>query len=119
MSMYEDIQAGKYENKLPYSATETEKTLVASEMDSLNVFIELNDPLRLCRTSRIVHQRRQAYIAEAVRLEALFKSDALKELGLTDHPKADLLYRISYDRGHSSGYGEIWNELLELSELVR
>jgi hypothetical protein len=47
-----------------------------------------------------------------------FKIDALKEAGLTDHPKADHLFGLAWDRGHSGGYHEVMHELDNLAELV-
>lgn len=46
-----------------------------------------------------------------------FKADALDYVGLSNQPKADKIYSQAWDRGHSSGYGEVLNELCVISEI--
>jgi hypothetical protein len=48
-----------------------------------------------------------------------FKSALFKELGITGHPNAEKLFQIAWDRGHSYGYSEVYNEALELVNLIR
>jgi hypothetical protein len=51
---------------------------------------------------------------------ALFYDDALNYIGISlDHPKARKLYSIAYDYGHSSGYSEVLNYMIELSDLIK
>lgn len=38
---------------------------------------------------------RKAYHVEAAQMEAIFKADALEEVGLTGHPKADKAYAMA------------------------
>ena len=64
------------------------------------------------------HVARMAYFREDQLLVAQFKQDVLAELGLTNHPKADLFWSHMWDMGHSLGfsavldYAEDWAELL-------
>lgn len=59
------------------------------------------------------------YNVELERLEqTVFKIDALVTLGIFDHPKADRAWKMAWDRGHSSGLEEIYQELKELCELL-
>lgn len=60
----------------------------------------------------------EAYYTEMRRLEDQFKVDLLADLGLTGHPKADKVYALAWQRGHSSGYSEVYNEAIDLAELV-
>lgn len=62
---------------------------------------------------------RAAWKEEERRLRDIFKQDAFQELGIAGHPKRDLLFQISWDRGHSNGYSEVWCEMQELVELIR
>jgi len=41
-----------------------------------------------------------------------------KDLGIYDHPKADLLMQIAWDDGHGSGYFEVYYFARELAELI-
>ncbi len=52
-------------------------------------------------------------------LDAEFKRDVLAEIGFSDHPKADALYEMAYNRGHSHGHREVLSEAEDLAELLR
>jgi len=41
-----------------------------------------------------------------------------KNLGILDNPKADPMMHIAWERGHSCGYSEVYNEALNLVELI-
>ena len=51
-------------------------------------------------------------------VDEAFKRAALADLGLTDHPKADKLWTLAWEYGHSAGYQEIWNYAQEFAELL-
>ena len=50
-------------------------------------------------------------------LDAQFKVDALESVGWTHRPGRDLVYAMAWERGHSSGFGSVYSELVELTEL--
>jgi hypothetical protein len=52
-------------------------------------------------------------------LDAEFQRDVLSQLGLSDHPKADLLFTMAYQRGHSDGHRAVYSEAEDLAELLR
>ena len=58
------------------------------------------------------------YNREQARLLELFRKDALKSLGLFAHPRADVLWKLAWDRGHANGLTEVATEMEELSELM-
>ena len=39
--------------------------------------------------------------------------------GLTGHPKADKLYSLAWDMGHSAGYGEVENYYSDMADLLK
>lgn len=47
-----------------------------------------------------------------------FKIKALKDVGLTNHPKADRAYALAWDRHSSDGLREVHAFLCELSDLI-
>ena len=47
-----------------------------------------------------------------------FKIDALDEVGLTGHPKAEEFWTKAYDKGHSYGMSEVFNQLEDMADLV-
>ena len=51
-------------------------------------------------------------------LETQFSIDALADVGLTDHPKADKCFSFAWEHGHSSGYHEVYYWLEEIAELM-
>ena len=58
------------------------------------------------------------YENEENRLYCLFRKDALAELGLEGHQKADEAFRLAWDKGHAYGYQEVYGELLDLAKLL-
>ena len=60
-----------------------------------------------------------AYLDETFRLENLFVKDLFEELGIVGNPKAEMLWNKAWDRGNSSGYSEVYNEALDLVELIK
>jgi hypothetical protein len=57
---------------------------------------------------------------EAVsKLEGEFKVALLKYLGLTQNKQSEKLYSMAWERGHSSGLGEVAMEAGHLAELIR
>lgn len=62
---------------------------------------------------------RAAYNAEEARIRAKFEQDVLAELGLTDHPKGQALMDLAWDKGHSSGYSDVYNEAVEMAVLLQ
>ena len=49
----------------------------------------------------------------------VFKRDLLVSLDLTEHPKANRLYAMAWEHGHSSGYAEVAMYAEELAELLK
>jgi hypothetical protein len=47
-----------------------------------------------------------------------FKADLLEELGITNHPKAELLFNMAWEEGHSEGYQSVFYYADMFSELL-
>lgn len=92
MSISDNIQSGKYENKMVHP----------NKRDIPNV--------------ESYKEATKEYRLESKRLINLFKSDALEELGISNHPKGDKLFELCL--GNGGGYYEIWNLMQEWSELL-
>lgn len=91
-------------------------------------FMRIEKPVRsTLLTEKIVDEAaeaayklaRKAYYDEENRLKELFKKNLADELGLTGHPKFDLLFRKAWDDGSSHGYEEVANIAEDLAELIR
>lgn len=61
---------------------------------------------------------KEEYRAETARLEAEFKADLEREYGFVGHPKADAIYALAWDYGHSAGYSEVAMYYDELAQLL-
>ena len=64
------------------------------------------------------YQAYDAYLSDTHRLEAAFKADLEAEFGLSRHKKAGLLWHKAWERGHSSGLGEVLSAYEDLAELL-
>lgn len=62
---------------------------------------------------------RLACRADKNRLQEEFKADAFEELGITNNPKAELLFSKAWELGHSYGLSEVWIYLQDLVELIQ
>ncbi len=66
------------------------------------------------------YQEALAIYREALRkLDERFKQDVLCENGLAGHPKAEKVWDLAWEEGHSSGYSEVANRVERLTELVK
>ena len=61
----------------------------------------------------------EAYREAEAAMNAFFKSEVLEESGLTGHCKADEVFAMAWEHGHSSGYYEVANWVHELAKLVK
>jgi hypothetical protein len=57
------------------------------------------------------------YNQESKKLYIRFQNDALEEVGLLDHPKADKIFNFAWEQGHSLGYSEVYYWLEDIAEL--
>lgn len=124
----------KYENKLPYpgnsdytviyyyKAGKTVAVKTGTEIKYMKGFDGFD--LTTCTTEKVIdkdtiRRLREAYNDNGRRLYDLFVADLKEDLGVTDHPKADKLVSLAWERGHSSGYQEVYNEAWNLVDLIR
>ena len=62
--------------------------------------------------------RMKAYRQHSNDLHNLFKKDALDDVGLKDHPKAEKAWEMAYEKGRSEGNYSVYQELCELADLL-
>lgn len=110
MNVFDNIDSGRYQNAIPYSV---EKPIIDRDNLTGKQAREAEEAWRAARNAQ-----RDLHYAEDRRLEALFKADLEEEYGLAGHPKADKLYSIAYERGHSGGYREIAECYSQMAELL-
>jgi hypothetical protein len=127
MSVRDKIENGFYKNKVKFPSKQDFTTYNAYKCGEclLNVSkesLEYNkDQGYLIETFFDVDSYKKIvdkYREEENKIYCQFKKDLLEELGIADHPKAELLFNMAWDRGHSCGYSEVLIEAGELSELL-
>jgi len=101
------------------------------ELNLHNYFKTLGDDLNFCtkcgydvkeyfkNVFKAYHDKADAYNDKERELYINFKFDALTEVGLIDHPKADEIFDYVWDKCHSNGYSEAFNELDEIKHLFK
>jgi len=62
---------------------------------------------------------RKAYNDEIARLSAEFKADLFEYHDVTGHPKAERVFSLAWDYGHSAGLGEVANYFDDLVDLIK
>ena len=111
MGVIENIQKGLYDNKLAFPIKK-------------GFMIYKN--CKHCGSSYIDKEEEKKYVTaklkyrheNAVMLGKL-KQDLIKEAGIEGHPKADTLWNLAYDQGHSAGLQEIYNIFFEFLDLIK
>lgn len=90
------------------------KTLLSSEYPNFEFGVK---ETVIDREAQKAHEVK--YQAEESRLDAEFKSDLFEDLGITDNPKRELLFRLAWGMGHSHGYSDVYSIACDLVELIR
>ena len=110
MSVYDKIQNGYYENKTPYTIDEF-------PVDDDMTVREAREQKEAWKQAKI--DQRAFYRRAEADITRLFQSDLEEEFGVKDHPKAELLWQMAWDRGHSSGYESVYYEYSDLVDLIK
>lgn len=58
------------------------------------------------------------YKKDGTAMREKFKNDLISEYRLEGHPKADKLFDLAWEKGHSSGWEEVANEFDEMAGLL-
>jgi len=66
----------------------------------------------------VYRDKMEQWMEERRKVAELFKIDAINESGLYGHPKAEKVYNKAYTEGHSGGYSDIFNLILEYADLI-
>lgn len=123
-SIYDKIDSGYYTAPLTRIAVPTLPHAPAWHRKVNDVYpVESKAYAEALHAHESAAQRYRAAEAERNRrqaeLDAEFKRDVLSQIGVLDHPKADTLYELAYQRGHSHGYHGVLDEAEDLAELLR
>lgn len=64
-------------------------------------------------------EHRKQYDTERTKLHDEFVSDLFEEFGVGDNIKRHIAFGIAWERGHSNGLEEVYNEFYDLVELIK
>lgn len=94
---------------LPLNPTPDQVRKYADDLETYNTLIG-ND----------IKAARAAYRNDIRRLEReVFKADLADAYGVSNHPKADRVFELAWDRGHDAGLGDVLIEYDDLVELIK
>lgn len=99
----------KYKNKTPFPGVVPAD--IAAQADRAKTRQEAAEIRRAWRRGL-----RKAHRDEETRLMARFQVDALADVGLTHHPKAQKAFELAW--GHANGLHEVYEYLVELADLL-
>lgn len=122
MNIYEKIQANEYTTKLDYPTKPPKPNRMAYQdtaggvrayADALDAHEAAMQPYRVAIA---------VYQADQLRLNEQFKADAINDVFGDDAQRfpatVEKMWATAYDRGHSSGNSEIYNCLLNYSDVI-
>lgn len=122
MSIYDNIEAGKYKNSLPWPSRNQIYKLMNKPSKDLTAE-ELNRIVTYKKDQETIEQEyrdaRLLYNSEEARLDRLFFDDLAAEFGVTGHPKLAKLERLAWDHGHASGLNEVASYYSDYVELIK
>lgn len=121
MSVYEAVNAGEYKPTMPLPARVEKPAILRKRVDELS-----HDDMMEAVRAKAKYEAdvasyttaMEAYRKESGELEIKFQRDLEVENGVSGHPRAGLLYQLAYDRGHSSGMGEVALYYSEMADLI-
>lgn len=120
MSVRDKVNAGYYETKRVYPGQRPKKPKLPDHpRDFAHLYKEADAAVMADYEARIAewNEQNDRYMEDKNRLEDLFRKEAIEEVGMTGHPKADALYAKAYDDGHAYGFSEVIGKLDSYAEL--
>jgi len=131
MTIFDNINNGKYEQKVKFSSLMDRKSKSYSALTAFAQTLENMPALEgfAEKVMEVVHEElkeyqgakdaQNAFHKQELALQHQFREDLEKDAGVENNPKKDALFSKTYDRGHSGGYHEVANIYLDLVELIQ
>lgn len=63
-------------------------------------------------------EHKEIYLQAEQKLYQEFQTDLFREFGVSGVPKRFTCFDIAWERGHSNGYSEVYNEFVDIVELI-
>ena len=119
--IYEDIENGRY------TPTITKPTKSENTCKNCGTYTKSNfchncgfNMTEYRKIAKIDYKNRmEAYCAETSMKENLFKKELFEYYEIDiNHPKADILFKLAWDYGHSNGLSSVANSFEDFSDLI-
>lgn len=111
-----------YKNTLPYPTGAQRPAVLGKRAGDLTADEIASLPQAKADYEAALEQRkadRDAYSAREREIKDELRRDLEVEHGMTDHPKADLLWSKAWEYGHDASLGEVIGHYEDFVELVR
>lgn len=117
MTVYDRVQAGEFENRVPYPSRPTKPRLKnGASADEIRRYADDVELFELLSAN--YGAARSLYRQGQADAEVRFEAALAEEYGLLDHPKRAKIYSLAWEYGHSSGLGEVALHYDSFAELV-
>lgn len=114
-----DLDFNKYKPTLAWPDMPTCPHAPPRECLDPERFERYAERLRDYKTAKDVFMEEvKAFRQEQVDLEALFKEDAIRAVGLEGHEAAERAWYFAYQLGHSDGFAEVAAYLGDIAEVI-
>lgn len=121
-TIIENIKKGKYETKAKYPSKRIYQchkcNLLNRNKDAFCPHCGAELTKARAAFEADYENRKKAYSASVNAAYESFKKDTFEELGITDNPKADILFSKAWDLGRSQSLECVWNWAVDLVELI-
>ena len=111
INVREALEAGRYCNNVPYTITRV--PVDEDKMTVKQAREHTESEKQRGRDQMRKHREREA------ELNMLVKSDLEAQHGIVGHPKADKLWSLAWDAGHSAGYSDVITYYEDFVELLK
>ena len=107
-----------YKNKKNYPVKPKKPN--SSNIENREEALEFADKIdKWNKQMEIFRKEIEEWREEERKLLCKFEYDLLKEFGLENHPKKEKIFSYCWEKGHSFGLNEVYNEMIDLYELFK
>lgn len=110
MGVLENIQKGRYENKGAYPVQRNFRIYKTCEHCG-STYLDVKEKKRYT-VAKLKYRHDNAEMIKKL------KQDIIEEAGVVDNPKANDLWDIAWDQGHSSGLNEVYNYFFDYLKII-
>ena len=111
MDVLDKIKNGDYKNKKQYPVRANFKIMKLCEY--------CGQSYKDKKSEEEYKNAHREYRIETSTLMKQFRNDLFEEAEIIEHPKADKIWNLAWERGHSSGLAEVYDYFFEYLDLIK